>query len=194
MNKKQLAIRLSKLKTFSEPKISLEQYQTESEIAAEILWWAFLEGDVEDKVVADLGCGNGIFGYGALLLGASKVYFVDKEISLAKNNVKGKKAVFVESDVKDFNEKVDVIFQNPPFGTKKKHADKEFLEKAMLISDVIYSFHKIESDKMISKLAEKNDFRINAIFKFNMRLKRTYQHHVKNKYGVKVGCWYLKRK
>ena len=72
MNQKQLAMQLSKLVSVESKKVQLEQYPTDSEIAAEILWAAFMQGDIEDKSIADFGCGNGILGIGALLLGAKR--------------------------------------------------------------------------------------------------------------------------
>lgn len=36
-----------------------------------------LEGKVENKIVADIGCGSGVLGLFALLLGASKVFAID---------------------------------------------------------------------------------------------------------------------
>src|SRR3989338_6766677 len=90
MDKKNLSILLSKLKTFNKPKYNLEQYQTDAEITADILWNAFMNNDIKGKVIADLGCGNGIFGIGALILNAKKVFFLDideNNISLAKDNL-----------------------------------------------------------------------------------------------------------
>ena len=78
-SKKQLEVRLSKLKQLSSPKASLEQYQTSSDIAAEVLWTAYMNNDIKNKVIADLGCGNGMFGIGALLVGAKKVFFIDSD-------------------------------------------------------------------------------------------------------------------
>ncbi len=89
--KKQLAMILSQLKGFSSPKIKLEQYMTEGEIAAEIAWNAFYRREIEEKTVADLGCGTGILGLSTLLLGAKKVYFVDIDkdaLAIAKENLK----------------------------------------------------------------------------------------------------------
>ena len=77
ISKSGLAIALSKLKTFKKPKVSLEQYPTDSEVAAELLWHAYMAGDIEGKKIADLGCGTGILGIGCLLLGAEHVYFAD---------------------------------------------------------------------------------------------------------------------
>ena len=195
MNKKQLAIKLSKLKGFENPKLKLEQYFLDSEIASEMIWIAYLNGDIENKVVADFGAGTGILGYGALLLGAKKVYFVEKDkdvIKIAKENIKEKKAIFVNKDIKDFNIKVDTILQNPPFGTKDKHADKLFLEKAIKLGNTIYSLHKITSKGFIKKLV-KYSFRI-KIKEISVPLKKTYEFHKKRIYYVECGIWILNRK
>ena len=79
VSKSSLAIELSKLKVFNQANVSLEQYPTDSEIAATILWQAKMNNDIEDKIIADLGAGTGILGIGALLLGADYVYFVEKD-------------------------------------------------------------------------------------------------------------------
>ncbi len=205
MNKKQLAILLSRIQSFYKPLIKLEQYQTDSEIAAEILWFSYLNNDVSNKIIADLGCGTGILGLGALILGAKKVYFVDinkDAIKIAKQNLsfleeildKKFKAVFINKEITSFDKKIDTVIQNPPFGTKIKHADKKFLEKAMSISGKIYSFHKIESKNFIQKLTKEKDFEIMSIMEFYFPLKQTFDFHKSRVRKVKVGCWQLKRK
>ena len=199
MNKKQLAIILSKLKTFEKPKIKYEQYQTDPEIAAEIVWFAFMNNDIKNKIVADLGCGNGILGIAALLLKAKKVYFVDIDndaILLTKQNLnflKLRNYILLHQDVFEFNEKVDTVLQNPPFGVHKKYADKPFLEKAMQISNTIYSFHKIESKQFIETLASDNNFKVELIIPIKFPLKKTQNFHKKESYKVNIGIWKLKR-
>ena len=84
ITKSKLAIQLSKLKVFETAKIKLEQYPTDSEIAADILWNAFMQHDIEGKVIADLGAGTGVLGIGALLLNAKKVCFVEKDKEAVK--------------------------------------------------------------------------------------------------------------
>jgi len=199
MNKSQLAIQLSKLNTFSEPKVSLEQYQTESEIAAEILWLAYLNNDIENKTVADLGCGNGIFGIGSLILGAKKVIFLDNNkeaITLTKLNLRSisnKNYKIINKDIKDFKNKVDTVIQNPPFGTKIKHSDKTFLEKAFSITNNIYSIHKSETKDFLIKLAKKNNFTLTNYLQIKFKLKRTMPFHKKQSYQVNTACFVFKK-
>src|SRR3989338_8422027 len=100
MNKKQLEIILSKLKPIENPKPTLEQYTIPSNLAADILHFAYLSGDIEGKVVFDFGCGTGRLAIGALLLGAEEVVGIDndyKVLETAEENlhsiISGKLAV-----------------------------------------------------------------------------------------------------
>ena len=193
ITKSKLAIELSKLKTFEKPKLKAEQYMTDSETAAEVLWFAYMKGDIEDKTIADLGCGTGILGKAALLMGAKKVFFVDDDenaLKICKDNVgKTEKAYFLIRDVKDFNKKADTVIENPPFGTKEKHADREFLEKAFETADVVYSFHKLETRDFIEKLADKQGFSTTDCFEFDMPIKSSYKFHKSRIRRIRVGCW-----
>ena len=200
ITKKKLAIQISKLKDYEEADVKLEQYSTDSEMAAEVLWFAFLNKDVKNKIIADLGCGTGVLGIGALLLDAKKVYFVDsdkKVLDICKINVKTvnkeDKAVFVNKNVKDFDKKIDIVIQNPPFGVQKEHADKLFLEKAMQLSNKVYSFHKIASQNFISKLAADKGFKVENILEFEFKLKKSMKFHKRKFYKFKVGCWILRK-
>lgn len=62
MKLKELQGILGDLKTFEKPKVKLEQYQTSAEIAAAMFHTMSFGHDIEDKVVADLGCGCGTLG------------------------------------------------------------------------------------------------------------------------------------
>ena len=195
MNKKELALRLSKLKRLDKYNLELEQYQTESELAADLLWNINLQDSIRGKIVADLGCGNGIFGFGCLLLKSKLVYFVDKDnLDIVKDNCSEfKNAKFVNCDVSEFNKKVDIVIMNPPFGVQKRKADKSFLETAMKISKKIYSIHKIESKNFIEKLCKENNFAIKYVMKFKFPLKKSYKFHKKEKYYVGVGLWCIEK-
>jgi putative methylase len=190
MKKSQLEIILSKLKVFSKPQLELEQYPLPGKQASDILWTAFQQGDIENKTIADLGCGTWILGIGALLLGAKKVYFLDKSqaaIKIAKENLKfaeeqlnlslNKKALFLIGDIQNFNTKVQVTIQNPPFGTKTEHIDRVFLEKAMSVSDKIYSLHKTPTLNFLREFIGKNHFNLTNRIDFNFPLKQTMHFH-----------------
>lgn len=195
ITKKQLAIKLSKLKKIDNLKVKLEQYPTDSEIASEILWNAYLSNKIENKVIADLGCGNGIFAYGSLLLGAKKVFCMDldqESLDIAKENIENKKAVFLNIDIKEFNEEVDTVFQNPPFGTKVKHIDLIFLKKALQIADSVYTLHKSTTADFIRKNI--NKFEIKEELTFNFPIKHSYKFHNKPVKQIRVTCFILDKK
>ncbi len=207
MKKKDVEIILSGLETFKKQKLNLEQYQTEAHITADLLWFAFMNGDIEGKVVADLGCGNGVFGIGALLLGAKKVIFldVDKEaMNLAKKNaaaveriVEGKLTKsFSNKSVSSFNRKVDTVIQNPPFGVKKTHADKPFLLKAMKYAEKVYTFHKFETRRFVEKFVLDEGWKIKLVKKYKFPLRKGkneqgYAFWKKQLHNVNVGVWLI---
>ena len=211
MKKKEIEIILSGLRTFDKQKLSLEQYQTESHIVADLLWHAFMQRDIEGKVVADFGCGNGVFGIGALLLAAEKVFFVDVDksaISIAKKNVKFVekklgakfKKSFLNKEISEFSGGVDVVVQNPPFGVQKTHADKPFLLRAMKFADKVYTFHKMETRNFVEKFVKDEGWEIKLlkIYKFPLRRsrgdgKRGYAFWKKSVHYVDVGVWVLER-
>ncbi len=62
---------LEDIETFEEPKEELEQYQTNANIAAEMLHYISNNHEgFEDYNILDLGCGTGILGIAACLCGA----------------------------------------------------------------------------------------------------------------------------
>ena len=62
MKLRDLIQELSEVKTWEKPRVELEQYPTPPDIAAHMLFAADEEGDVEDSLVADVGCGGCILG------------------------------------------------------------------------------------------------------------------------------------
>ena len=195
MDKKKLEIFLSRLKKIEVLNVKLEQYKIEGNLAADILFKA--RNDIENKTVADFGCGNGILGIGALLIGANKVYFIDidkEAIDITKENCRDfKNAEFLKCDISKFDKKIDTVIMNPPFGVRNRKADKIFLEKAFEFADNIYSIHKIESKKFLKKISEENGFRIEVLYEYNFLLRKSFLFHKKKTYNVKVGLWVMKR-
>lgn len=201
MSKSKLAIILSSLEGFYEPKVRQEQYLMDSEIGAEALWNAYLLGDIEGKVIADLGCGTGILGIGALLLGAKQVYLIDsdkKALETTKKNVSKVKsessvAKIVCEDISNADLEADAVVQNPPFGTKDRHVDIKFLEKALKIAPIVYSFHKSETKAYLEKFSAKNRAKITHMWDFKFPLKATFSFHRRHIHRIEVTCLRLKR-
>lgn len=205
-SKSSLAMVLSRLKVFENAQVRLEQYPTDSEIAADIVWNAYFLKDIDDKTVADLGCGTGILGISALIMGAKKVIFVDiddkvfekvkENISIVEDmldiNIKDK-AEFACSDVDCLDIEADTILENPPFGTKKKHADKGFIEKSMGISGTIYSLHKAESINFIDAVAKDHNFNVTHSWDYDLPLKNAMKFHKKKIERIKTTCFRLKK-
>ena len=200
ISKSGLAILLSKLRVFDEPKVKAEQYPMDSEIGAEVLWNAYLNDDILKKVSVDLGCGTGILGIGALLLGAKKVHFVDNDkdaLSIAQDNLKKVKsehniageAVFLCQDIREFSKKADIVLMNPPFGTKVRHKDRMFLEHAFKIAPVIYSFHKSEAKQFVNDFAMANGFKVSHCYDFRFPLKASYSFHHRRILRIGVSCF-----
>lgn len=90
MKLKQLVALLQEVSTFEEPDYQLEQYKTSADIAAHVIFTiANAYGDIgEGKLVADFGCGTGILGIGAALMGADVTGFdIDpKALAAAQQN------------------------------------------------------------------------------------------------------------
>ncbi|MBI2658310.1 methyltransferase [Candidatus Woesearchaeota archaeon] len=199
-SKSGLAIALSGLEGFYEPKVRQEQYLTDSEIGASVIWNAYLLGDIEGKEIADLGCGTGLLGIGALLLGAKGVIFVDSDenaLKAAKKNISKVKsegysigkAEIICSDVKDLKRMAEIVLQNPPFGTKVRHIDAFFLEKALETAPVVYSFHKSESKAFLERFSGQKNAKITHIWDFKFPLKASFSFHRRKIHRIDASCF-----
>lgn len=202
MDKKQLEIILSKLKTPEKPKEGLEQYTIPSGLAAKILNIAMLSGDIVDKDVFDFGCGSGRLAIGAALLGARKVVGVDIDknmINLAKKNAESVETniEFVCIDIEKFSGECDTILQNPPFGMRgEKHSDRAFLKKALECGNKIYSLHRGGYEKtreFIRKFAEQNGGRVLQVKEFKFDIPYMFKFHKKPKVSYNVDLFVIEK-
>jgi len=202
-SKKELDVFLSKLKGFTAPSFQLEQYVTPSSIAGEWLWNMAMRREISGRVILDAACGPGILGIGSLLLGAKKVYFVDKDPSVMKICMENYEAVkkeyeigpaeFVVNDISLFDEKVDIVVQNPPFGTKEEHIDKKFLEKAFTVSSLVYSMHKYSTLRFIEAICADYGFTITDVWRYEFPIKAAFKFHRKPVVKVEVGLWRMEK-
>jgi len=203
-SKKDLEVELSKLKGFDKPSFELEQYQTPSSIAAEWIWNMAMLSDVAGKTILDAACGPGILGLGLLLMGAKKVYFLDKDqtiITICQQNYHQLEqeyeigqAEFITTSISLFDETVDIVVQNPPFGTKTAHADKQFLEKAFASANILYSMHKYSTQSFIDAISKDFKFTITHLWRYEFPIKATFAHHTKPVEYVDVGLWRMEKR
>jgi len=181
------------------PKLSLEQYTIPVKVAVEMLFIAdTIFDDIRSKNIAELGCGTGRLSVGAALLGASNVVAIDIDIEsiyfLQKTVDKMKlkeKVKFLNVDIDAVKGEFDTVLQNPPFGIKKRGADRPFITKALEISRVIYSLHKSDNGNryFIKKLVEKKKGRITHIFEMKMKIPHIFPYHRKKMYRFNVDLY-----
>ena len=193
MRQKDLEILLSQFQKFEKPKIHLEQYQTPPRLVAMVTWRAFQLGDIENKTVADLCCGTGLFAIAAKLLGAKHVvaYEIDPDaLEIARKNAKFADVdiEFIHKDVRDIELKYDTILMNSPFGIKGSVKDQEFLQIALQKSDVSYSLHLMQENNIVflKKFVEKNEKEVKEIIKAEFEIPRIFQFHKKRLHIIKV--------
>ncbi|MDF2954762.1 MAG: putative RNA methylase [Candidatus Alkanophagales archaeon MCA70_species_2] len=196
MRKKELEIILEGVEDLSEADVRSEQYMTPAVVAAELLHFAFMRGELSG-VVYDLGCGTGILAIGAKLLGAKKVVGVDKDarcIEVARKNAKklGVSVEFLCCDVRDVRAMAaDVVVMNPPFGAQRsnRRADRIFLKKALEIAPIVYTIHNAGSEPFIRKFISPHviTHKINAKFP----LKRRFHFHKKDVKVIEVEIYRL---
>ena len=193
MKKKELELKLSKVPVFPDPDPALEQYPTPADIAAEIVFNAYMAGDIGGMKVMDLGCGTGMFSVAAALMGAEKVVGYDvseSALDVARNNASemGLDIEFHLSDVRDVDDRADTVLMNPPFGSQNKHADRPFLEKAMDSADVVYSIHMANTVDFVRKVAQARGKDVRACKIYKYAIPHTFSFHRKEKQTVEIAA------
>jgi putative methylase len=203
VRKKTLELLLQRLKPHPSPKAWLEQYTIPADVAVEVLFIAgVMHKDIVGKRVVDLGCGTGRLALGAMLMGASEVYGVDvdpKAVEVARWNqhrlgLNGN-VHWIASSIECLRGRFDTVIQNPPFGVRKRGADRVFVEKALEIARVVYSLHKHEakSIEFIKRMVERGGGRITGLFRLNLRIPWMFEFHHKKSHVVKVDLYRVER-
>lgn len=200
MKLKQLESVLGDLEQFSNPKVELEQYPTGPHIASRMLYIAENSfGDVSNKVVADFGCGCGTLGAAAALLGADQVIAIDIDsdsLELASENAADLELDidFVQCDIRnlEWRGNVDTVVMNPPFGTRKKGVDMDFLSMALKVaSQAVYSLHKTSTREHVKKAALR-DFNASSaevLCELRYDVPQLYKFHKKKEVDIAVDLW-----
>lgn len=199
MKLKQLEQNLQQVEGFEEPKILLEQYATRPHIAACMLHTiSDTFGDLEDKLIADLGCGCGVLSIGSVMLGAGAVIGFDLDsdaLDQFSQNIEDFEIdnidiinANINSIGDEWNNKFDTVIMNPPFGTKhNKGLDMIFLQRAIrMASTAVYSLHKTSTREHILKKASDWGVRPQVVAELKYDLPSTYKHHKKQSLDIHV--------
>ncbi|KAK7586242.1 hypothetical protein V9T40_004118 [Parthenolecanium corni] len=189
---------LQDIETFDCPKIKLEQYMTPPHIAACMLHTIQSSfEDIEDKMVADLGCGSGMLLTGSLLMDAAFCSGFDIDpgaLRICAKNVSEFEFTsydLLACDITMLDEKFynlyDTVVMNPPFGTSSKGMDVEFLKSAMNISSgSVYSLHKSSTRDYITSKARQWHVKNQVIAELRFNLPHSYSFHKKKTVDIAV--------
>lgn len=191
MKRKELEMALQRVRPFRSPSAPLEQYATPATIAADMLFLAYSLGDVQDKVVVDLGCGTGMLSIAAAMLGAEKVTGVDVDpvaVEQARSNAVelGVDVDFLASDVRFYEGRADTVVMNPPFGAQTRRADRPFLEKAVEVAPCTYSLHLTETEEFVLRLISSVGASGAIQKRYKFEIPHTFAFHKKTKRDVDV--------
>ncbi|XP_078183552.1 rRNA N(6)-adenosine-methyltransferase METTL5 isoform X1 [Callithrix jacchus] len=173
---KELESRLQQVDEFEKPKLLLEQYPTRPHIAACMLYTIHnTYDDIENKVIADLGCGCGVLSIGSAMLGAGLCvgFDIDEDaLEIFNRNVEEFELTnidMIQCDVcllsNRMSKSFDTVIMNPPFGTKNnKGTDMTFLKTALeMARTAVYSLHKSSTREHIQKKAAEWKIKIDII-------------------------------
>ncbi len=190
MRKRELEIALESVEGFADPDPSREQYMTPASIAADIVFEAYRMGDIEGLKIVDLGCGTGMLSAACWLMGAGMVVGYDADeaaLETARSNAGrlGADIEFKLADVSEVSEGADTVVMNPPFGCQRPHADRPFLEKALELSECVYSIHMADTLDFVESFCGARGrsvfwrrtykYEIPHLFSFHTRAKQTVE-------------------
>jgi putative methylase len=203
MKLKNLEMALQRLTGYDRPSPALEQYQTPAPLAARLLYTAFMNHDIADRQVCDLGSGTGVLAIGAALLGASKVTGVEIDevaVTTAAANAALLNAdvEFIVADVRDTTladrlGSWDTVIMNPPFGAQNAHADRPFIDCALRIAPVTYGIFNAGSTQFVDTFIQ-NRARITERIAGTFPIRRTFFFHTRDVQEIGVEILRLTRR
>jgi len=199
IRKHDLAIAIQKVNPHPKPVVSLEQYTIPADLAAEILFTAcYAYDDIREKCVLDLGTGTGRLALGASILGAETVVGVDIDASSIRApsqsaNVLREEVIWIVGDIGIIRGTFDTVVMNPPFGTKRPHADLQFLQCAQNLASVIYSIHKSSTRNFLEQWLQNQALKGERIMSTKMEIPHQFSFHRKPKRSVEVDVFRIIR-
>jgi putative methylase len=190
-----LGARLSELQGFPHPSARREQLPTPPELAIRLLTEAERRGDLRGRSVADLGAGPGILAIGAALSGARPVHAVEidpKVVDVLRKNAAASEVQLevTEGSVDQFEQSVDCVFMNAPFGAQLRHADRPFWAAAFRVARRrIYAFALSDSRTFIARLTVDSGGGIDETISVHWPLAASLPHHRKPRVELEVDLW-----
>ncbi|XP_067405371.1 rRNA N6-adenosine-methyltransferase METTL5 isoform X2 [Emydura macquarii macquarii] len=196
---KELESCLQQVDDFEHPKLLLEQYPTRPHIAACMLYTIHNTfDDIENKVVADLGCGCGVLSIGSVMLGAGLCVGFDIDadaLEIFSRNAEEFELTnvdMIQCNICSFADRMsktfDTVIMNPPFGTKhNKGMDMAFLKVALQMAQTaVYSLHKTSTRHHIQKKADEWKVKMEVIAELRYDLPASYKFHKKKSVDIEV--------
>jgi len=193
VRKRELERRLSELDAFEDPRVELEQYPTSGPLAAHLVHFAAMQGDLERRVL-DLGAGTGLLGLGAALVGADVVGVeIDADaLAVARRNADrlGVDVEWVQGDVRRLPFRLEgaTVVSNPPFGAQdgRRGADRPFLAAAARVAVASCTIHNAGSREFVESFAADNGGTVTHAFRAETVLPRQFEFHDRDRDRLEV--------
>ena len=146
----------------------------------------------------DLGTGTGRLALGASMLGAEHTVGVELdrgalEAAARSSRQLGLEADWVLADIETIRGTVDTVIMNPPFGTRHRHADVEFLQAALRIGKVVYSIHKSSTRRYLASWLRQHASRADRIVTTKMEIPHQFPFHTKRKGHVEIDVFRIEQ-
>ena len=187
-SRRSIARTLEAVSDFDEPRVDLEQYLTDPELAAHICHLAALRGDFTDTSVLDLGCGTGVLALGARAAGASRIVGLDVDRSALDIAVRNERELFDSEDIgwvrgdvtsPPLRPRGATVLSNPPFGAQRsnRHADRAVLRTIRELASVSYTIHNEGSFDFVESFADDSGATVTDAFESTLEVDRRFEFH-----------------
>lgn len=189
MKKNHLARQLSEVEDFENPKVKLEQYLTPAHLAADLIYTAYMQGDIRNKKVVDLGSGTGMLAIGASLM-EGNVVAVEKDQDAYEELITNQKNFNLDfdvenKDIEDVEIEADTVVMNPPFSVHSELGMK-FWQKAVDTGSKVYAISPRGKRSAIKDFVEKSGFRVVATEGYTVSLPPTFGFHTEASQEIEV--------
>lgn len=160
----------------------------------------YVYDDVRDKLVADLGCGTGRLGIGAIMLGSIGLVGVDIDptaLSVAVENARDAgvedSCHWIAGEISSIHTAFDTVIMNPPFGTRNRHLDVIFLSEAMRLAGTVYSLHKSSTRRFMTDFIKRHGGDISTLIQLEVDIPQMFSFHERAHRSVTVDLYRIVR-